>query len=241
MARRRQKTRLQKNKERESLRQAVTYLTLIFVLLYLMIKFGLPALIKMAGFIGSIRSSSEKIERQDTLPPLPPRIFPLPEATPSAQLDINGFAEPGATVQLYLRGISIKETVADNDGNFSFKKVNLRNGENEVYALARDSQGNKSQPSESWIVTVDNEAPKLNLTQPEDGQRFFDTDNPIIVAGLTEPRATLLINDRVLIIDDSGEFKTKLWLNEGDNQIEVVAKDAAGNETREALIVNYTP
>lgn len=241
MAKRRQKTRLQKNRERESLRQAVTYLTLIFVLLYLMIKFGLPALIKMAGFIGSIRSSSEKIEKQDTLPPLPPRIFPLPEATPSAQLDINGFAEPGATVQLYLRGISIKETVADNDGNFSFKKVNLRNGENEVYALARDSQDNKSQPSESWIVTVDSEAPKLNLTQPEDGQRFFDTDNPIIVAGITEPRATLLINDRVLIIDDSGEFKTKLWLNEGDNQIEVVAKDAAGNETREALIVNYTP
>ncbi len=126
MAGNRQKTRLQKKREIESLNQAMKYLLSILLLLFLLVRFGLPALIKMAGFIGNIRSSGEKIETEEVLPPRAPRLFPLPEATPSATLDVSGYAEAGITIQLYLRGISVDETMADNDGNFIFKDVHLR-------------------------------------------------------------------------------------------------------------------
>jgi len=111
------KTRLQRKREKESLKEAVKYLLLIFGLLFVMVRFGLPALIRMAGFIGNIRSSKEPVEQEESLPIAAPRLYPLLEATNSASLDIEGVTDSGNTVQLFLQGISIKETVATGSGS----------------------------------------------------------------------------------------------------------------------------
>ena len=235
------KTRLQRKREKESLREAVKYLLLIFGLLILMVRFGLPALIKMAGFIGSIRSSKEPIEQEESLPIAAPRLYPLVEATNSASIDVEGVSDSGNTIQLFLQGISIKETTAADEGKFKFKDIHLRNGENEIYTVARDAEGGESNESSSWIVILDQEAPKLEILKPETGQSFFDTDNPIMVKGRCEPGASLLVNGRLVFVDESEEFETSVRLDEGDNQIDVVARDEAGNETRQQIVVNYTP
>jgi hypothetical protein len=41
------------------------------------------------------------------------------------------------------------------------------------------------------------------------------------------------------MIDDFGKFKIKLQLNTGKNDIEVVVKDNAGNETRKKISITY--
>ena len=242
MARSRQKkSRLQRKKEKESFQQAVKYLVLTLLLLWLMVKAGLPGLVRLAGFLGDVRSSGEPIERQDELAPAPPRIDPLPEATSEIELDISGYAESGSTVQLYARGISVQETVVDSEGQFMFKGVHLREGENDFYAMARDNQGNSSDESSTWTVMVDKTAPELEISSPGDGDEFFDTDSPITVEGKTENGVDLTINGRFVLVGANGGFAAKISLNEGDNQIEVVVKDKAENETRKTVTVKYSP
>ncbi|MEA3355367.1 MAG: hypothetical protein U9Q63_02710 [Patescibacteria group bacterium] len=237
----RSKTRLQRKREKESLRQAVKYLFLIFLSLFLLIKFGLPGLINMATFIGNIRSSNQPIEKQDELAPRPPRLNPLPEATFSAQINVAGFAENGTSVKLYVRGININEIVANNEGEFEFKDVHLRQGENEIYTVAFDDHGNASDDSISYIIVVDNENPELLIDNPKDGDRFFDSDSPITISGSTEEGVSLKINNHFVMVKNDGTYSTSLSLSEGDNDIEVIAIDKAGNETRVAVKVNYTP
>jgi len=235
------KTRLQRKREKDSLRQAFKYLFLAFGLLFLLIRFGLPALIKMSTFLGDLNSSKQPIEKQESSPILPPRLNPLPLATASAEINISGYSQAGSTVKLFLRGISIEETTADAQGEFSFKSVHLKDGGNEIYAEANDNQGQESAPSTTYTVTLDSEVPKLELSQPQDGQRFFDKDSPITITGKTEPGTDLTINNRFVLVKDDGSFSVTQSLNEGDNQIEVLVRDDAGNETKKSLKVNYTP
>ncbi|MBU1322539.1 hypothetical protein KKE48_04565, partial [Patescibacteria group bacterium] len=70
------KTRLQRKREKDSLRQAFKYLLLVFGLLFLLIRFGLPALINMAAFLGDLNSSKQPIEKQESLPIMAPRLNP---------------------------------------------------------------------------------------------------------------------------------------------------------------------
>jgi len=235
------KSRLQKKREKESLKQAVKYLFLIFLVLVLMVKLGLPGLIKMAAFLGDIKSSDEPIEKSDEVAPVVPKFEFIPEATFSAEIDLLGYGEIGSSVQLYIRGISADETVIDNDGEFVFTSVHLREGENEIYAIARDDQGNESNDSRTWFITLDTTAPLIRIDSPTKGQKFFDKDSPINVSGITEKGASLTVNGRFVMAKSDGGFETSLNLSEGDNEIEVISVDDAGNETRQALIVNYTP
>jgi len=235
------KTRLQRKREKESLKQAVKYLFLILVLLFLIVKFGLPGLVKMSGFIGNISQSKAPIEKQDVVPPLAPRFNLIQEATNSSELNISGSGEAGSMVQLYINGISAEETVVNKDGEFRFENVHLRDGESEIYAVSKDDQGNTSHESATQKIVLDQTAPELTVEQPDNGKRFFDKDSPIIVSGKSETEANLTINGRFVLIKSDDSFSTQLSLTEGDNKIEITARDSAGNETKKTVTVNYTP
>ena len=64
----RSKTRLERKRDQNSLKQAVKYIFLIVLSLGLIFKFGLPALINMAGLIGSFNQAKIPIEKQDVIP-----------------------------------------------------------------------------------------------------------------------------------------------------------------------------
>lgn len=235
------KTRWEKRQEKESLKQAGKYLLLVLGILLILVKFGLPGLIKLAGFLGTVRSTSQPIEITENQPVLAPRLLPLAEATNSSQIDINGLAQAGTTIKLFLRGISIQETVTDADGNFKFDKVHLKDGDNEIFTEASFNQAGSSQASNTLKINVDTAPPILEITKPDQGQRFFDKDSPIIISGQSEAGVNLTINGRFVLVKDDASFSTSYNLSGGDNQLELVAIDAAGNETKKTLTVNYTP
>lgn len=235
------KTRWERKQEKESLRQAGKYLLLILGVLLILVKFGLPALIKFAGFLGDISSKSKPIEITENQPVLAPRFLPLAEATNSSQININGFAQAGTTIKLFLRGINIEETVTDTDGNFKFTDIHLNDGENEIYTQASFNQAGSNQISDTIKIIVDTVPPTLTITQPDQGQRFFDKDNPITLSGQSETDINLTVNGRFVPVKDDGSFSLNYSLSEGDNQLELVARDIAGNETKKSLTVNYTP
>ena len=237
----RSKTRLERKRDQSSLKQAAKYIFLIILSLGLMIKFGLPALINMAGLIGSFNQARLPVEKQDVIPPLAPRLDLLPEATNSSQLDIHGQAESGVTVQLFINGLNTEESISDKDGGFKFDSIHFRDGDSEVYVQAKDGEDNSSQASKTVTVRVDQEPPLLEINKPKAGDKFFDKDNPITAEGKSEAGANVTVNNHFVLVRSDGSFSTQISLVGGDNQLDFAVKDKAGNETKKTITVNYTP
>ena len=234
-------SRLQKIEERKSKRQAILFTFLTLLLIIGVIFLGIPSLIKMVIFLENLHSSGQAVETKDSVPPAPPRLQVLSEATNSASLDLKGFAESGATVKIYRDHEEIQEVVADKEGEFIIDNLKLELGENELQAKATDNSGNESKLSALLTISYDNSPPVLTLTNPANEAEFFDEDKEILVAGETDPDANVVVNDFFVLVDTEGNFVKKLELQEGENEILVVATDKAGNATQETLIVRYTP
>ena len=237
----RHSSRLARKEEARSLRQALFFGALTIVLLFFLIFLGIPALIKMAIFLGEIRSSSTPVKTEDLLPPAPPIIASLPPATNSAQIDLRGFAEAGTVVEIFLNGLSEAKLVAEKNGTFTTNEVNLTSGRNEIMAKATDSGGNTSQSSGKIVIFYDTTPPKLTISEPSDQSDYYGDENQIKILGLTEEEAAVTVNGRLAVVNQDGSFELPFSLSEGENQIKIVAIDQAGNQTEKELKVNYSP
>ena len=237
----RKASRLIRKEEARNIRRAFLYGCFTLTLSLTIIFLGIPTLIKMAIFLGNLRSSSLPIETQDLLPPSPPKLYPLPEATSSSQIRIKGSAEPGTTVKIFLEKKQEKEVITDNNGHFQLANLTLKPGKNEISATAIDKAGNESQQAKSLIVFYDRTAPLLEITEPVDGAEFFGEQNKVKIKGKTEGEATVLINEHLVVVDQEGNFNYLFSLKEGKNQIKITATDRAGNQTEKKLQVNYSP
>lgn len=230
---------LARKEEVRSIHRAILYGGLTVILALSIVFLGIPALIKMAVFLGNLRASSLPIEVKDTIPPTPPIFAPFPEATNSAQFSFSGFAEPVSTIEIFLGGISTRKILIGNEGIFNIDNLSLTEGKNEIYAIAVDEAGNKSFESEKIIIWYDNIPPELEITQPVD--KTIWENNKIEVIGKTQPETIISINDHLVIVDKEGNFKYPLSLSFGENIIRVVATDKAGNQTEKSLTLTYSP
>jgi hypothetical protein len=97
----------------------------------------------------------------DTLPPLSPVIISLggprtANAEHTTQVDVNGTAEPGSTVDLHVDMDSIVSGTAtvDPEGDYTIDGI-VAAGLHKLTVIATDAAGNASQPSAVIPVTVD--------------------------------------------------------------------------------------
>lgn len=231
-------SRLIRKQESKNVKLAVIYGILTLALAVAVIAFGIPALIKLAIFLGDIRSSSVPIESQDTIPPSPPIFTTSAEATSKRFLSVAGYAEPAAKVTIVVNTLEGGEVVADNEGLFKFE-INLDEGENEIYALAKDGAGNESGQSQKLMIVFDEKPPKLEVTAPSKEKTTTDK-NKIEIVGLTEAGATVTINEHLTVLDQNGAFTYSLGLSAGENEIMVTATDKAGNKTEKILTVTFS-
>ena len=128
------------------------------------------------------------------------------------------------------------ETVSDVEGEFSFT-IQLLKGENSISIYAKDMAGNESE-AKDIIITFDNEPPEIEITNPSSLSSTTE-ENKIQITGKTEPNAQVYLNDRRIIVDHDGFFRSQYYLQEGENQIAVLAKDRAGNETSTEINIRY--
>jgi hypothetical protein len=235
-------SRLSRRQEKENIRRAFLYFFLALILMGATILLGIPILVRVAVFFAEIRGSSLPVEQTDLLAPPPPRINTLPEATKTAYINLSGTAEAGATVEIYINDQKVDSLVSDSDSNFSTGKLRLEEGKNSIYALATDKAGNQSSTSELYYVWYDEKPPELEITSPQDGANFYgEQEKSLTVQGKTEPGVSVFLNDRMIIVNSEGEFSTPFSLNVGENQIKVVSRDEAGNETEKEIKVIYFP
>ena len=83
--------------------------------------------------------------------------------------------------------------------------------------------------------------PKLTLTSPSDGQTFSKDSNKATIAGQTDPTDRVTVNGYWAIVDSKGNFTYALPLQNGDNQLKIIATDDAGNTTEVDKKVIYSP
>lgn len=212
-------------------------LTIILVVLVLV--FGLPLLIKFSILLGETKSKSDNKFEEKILPPLAPRLVVPFEATNSALIKITGFAESKVTVELYKNEISIGKTEVSENGDFVFDKIKLDEGENGFSAVASNEKAGSGDGSKTIKVIYDTVVPELILTNPSEETLTIDYSD-FDVIGKTEKGSSVSINNRIATVDDNGNFKLKWLLNTGKNDLVVVARDAAGNETKKSIVINYS-
>lgn len=231
------RSRLERKNEEQMTKKTVFLGFLTVFIFILIIAFGLPFLIKFSIFLGNTKNSKD-MSNTNVLPPLAPRLVVPFEATNSSQVKIDGFAEAGVTVELLKNDESIDKTDVTSNGDFSFENVDLSEGDNNFSAVAIKDKTGSSVASKEITVVYDNIPPELIMTNPNQDSVTVDSAN-IEITGKSEKGASVLVNNRVAAVDDNGNFKIELQLNSGNNSVEILVRDAALNETKKNITINY--
>jgi hypothetical protein len=233
-------SRLQSVEEKRNLRSTILFAVLTVAAIVLLIFVGLPLFGRLSVFISDIRGGSKAITKNDTTPPAPPKFNYFPAFTNQQTASVSGTSEPGATVNLTFNG-SNQQVIVDKGGNFSFN-LQLVDGVNTFSAVAVDPSGNTSQKSKDYTLTFDNKPPNLTVTSPPDGTSFFGSNQrQVTIQGTTDVNNQVVINDRIISVDDTGSFQYTTTLNDGGNLFAVKATDQAGNTTEKDITLNFNP
>jgi len=226
--------------EKRNIRSAFIFSILTLLLVVTFIFLGLPTVVKFAGFLLDFKKSSQTVDTDDTNPPAPPRLQPLPSATNNQQIEIRGSTEPGATIVIYANN-KANEVLANKEGEFSYS-FSLVDGENTILAMAKDSSNNESEKSEVLKTIYDTKPPDLEISQPLDRAEFFGSrQRQVIIEGKTEEEASININGRQVVVEADGAFSFATTLSEGENGFNLKTQDKAGNLTEKALTLFFTP
>ena len=233
------RSRLKKYSEKKTRKTIILSIIGIIIILYILFKFGIDFLVNFSLFISGSRSQSNSstITNQINFVSAP-ILNPLPPATNSAEIIISGSSSKGETIYLYINNSIVDQTQTDEKGVFHFVE-NLGKGSNLINAKA-EYKNSKSSLSDSFNVLFINSSPTLNISSPQDGESFKKDQNSVTVSGKTDPGISVTVNGFWAVIDDNNNFSYNLPLQNGDNQIKIIATDQAGNKTEKDLKVNYS-
>lgn len=231
-------SRLEKKQDEEITKKTVVMGILTVLILVLVLVFGLPFLINVSVLLGEAKNRNGKAYMEKVMPPLPPRLVLNYDATNSATIKISGLSEPKTNVKLLKNDISVGEVVTQDSGDFVFDSVDLDEGENQFSAIASTEKSGSSELSKIVKINYDKLAPALTMLNPSEDSLKVDTAD-FDVIGQSEKDVNVTVNNRLAMVDDSGKFKIKLQLNAGKNDIEIIVRDLAGNETRKKIAITF--
>jgi flagellar hook assembly protein FlgD len=153
-----------------------------------------------------------------------------PEVTISAPLNdewiseslitVAGAVPAGATLK-----VNGQEATVSEDGLFE-REIILQEGDNILRIEATDDVGNVA--TQEIIIHRKTTPPLLELNVENDAT-FQQAAVQII--GKTEPGAIVTVGGQVVTVSSLGEFQTTVNLQNGENLLQVVAQDQAGNTT----------
>lgn len=126
-----------------------------------------------------------------------------------------------------------KQVPVGEDGSFSTETL-LNEGDNVVRYEATDEVGNVS--VEEQQIHLKTKPPTLTLNL---GEGEVSNSQTLQVSGQTEPGVLLQVNGQNVAVDNLGGFHFTLNLLEGDNLVEVEARDRVGNKITQSRTVRY--
>jgi flagellar hook assembly protein FlgD len=141
--------------------------------------------------------------------------------TNESLISVAGSVPAGASLK-----VNGQEAAVATDGQFE-REVILQEGDNILRIEATDDVGNIT--SQEIIIHRKTSAPSLAVNV-EDGTSFQQAEVQII--GKTDAGATVLVGGQGVTVSSLGEFQTTVNLLIGDNLLDVVAQDQAGNTSK---------
>ncbi len=155
----------------------------------------------------------------------------IPTLTNENFVDITGVTEPGTS-------IFVDEVEAEVDGSGKFKlNFELGEGENIIKIKAVDSAGNTTRKSLS--ITLDTAEPYLDVDAVD--ERYIEATS-IVIKGRVDEESEVSIGliDGVRPVKTSSQFEFIVPVEFGENKLEIIATDLAGNITkREFSLTNF--
>ncbi|MBI4991234.1 hypothetical protein HZB96_04030 [Candidatus Gottesmanbacteria bacterium] len=225
--------------EKKLFRKLVTTAVFLVLTVIIFIYAGIPLLVKIVVGISSLRGGGKQTEVATSTSLLfPPVLDPLAEATNSAKITVSGFADKEVTVKIYVNSKESVKVLTDKDGKFSAANVVLAEGTNIITATVV-KENKESSPTAEISVSFKKSAPKLEISEPSEGQKFFSDSKDIAISGETDPGNRVTVNDRLAIVNPNGKFDFRVSLSSGDNTFKIVATDDAGNKTEMERKVVY--
>ncbi|MDT9025557.1 S8 family serine peptidase [Rossellomorea yichunensis] len=148
---------------------------------------------------------------------------------------VEGTSAPNITVHLFNGKDEVATAETTEEGTFS-ADLSLQTGENTITAKASTEAGITG-PSEPVTITLDQVKPELAITSPKEGIKT--NREAITVEGTIsdENLAWVKVNGEKATVND-GQFTHRLLLSEGENVIQVVANDKAGNKKKQSFTVD---
>jgi hypothetical protein len=169
----------------------------------------------------------------DTTPPAAPVITAPTQGQSTKSKSIQGTAEAGSTVQIYIDGIPKGNSTANASG-FTFVPDVLSEGSHVVYAVATDVAGNTSPASPTVSFTFDTSAFKPAITFPSTGLLLRNT--LLTIQGTAESLSTVTVfinsvSQGVVTASAGGTFSftPSTPFSQGSNTFTARYQDVAGN------------
>lgn len=212
------------------------YFLISILLIVVFIKWGIPFFLEVIS-----GPSDKKIKiTEEAIPPIIPQLSALPEATFSASIVVEGFTDSGIEVTTVVNDQNGDSTITDKDGAFSLS-VKLVDGENRIQVKAKNGD-QKESASVIKIVTRDDKPINITLDSPKDGTEFSGKSNQVVEfrGKVDKPDSELTINNAFARVMSDGKFSLMFRLNEGDNDITLVATDKAGNRSEKSLRLTFS-
>lgn len=217
---------------------ALGVVILALIVLFLLIIF--PELVHYTG----VKNSENYTPETKQVKPQTPTFNAPAQNTKESQLVINGFGPASSQVQFIVNGETAADHLlnTDSDGAFSFT-LQLNEGENTIQAYAIDNNKLESDLTKEYKINYDQTVPTLTIDDLKDSQEIVGKEKRnLTIKGETEAGATVLINAQQTKAADDGTFNLEYTLQDGDNQLQIYAVDAAGNQTETiALKIKFTP
>lgn len=157
--------------------------------------------------------------------------------TNEPEVTVEGDATPDTSVKLQHNGEDVDAAVdIDDDGEFAIP-VELTEGVNELTAMTL-VDGEEAKESEPVTVTLDTEAPDLSIDSHNDGDKTNRETATIEGSVYDDHLDSVEVNGQEAEVADDGSYSKRILLDEGENTIEIVATDKAGNQSSEEITID---
>ncbi|WP_445492566.1 Ig-like domain-containing protein [Niallia sp. 03133] len=140
---------------------------------------------------------------------------------------VNGKAEAGATVKLYVKGNYQKSTAADMSGNYKFS-ISKQSAGTEIKVTATDASGNAS--TAKMVKVADRTPPAMPSVNKV-------TNKATSVTGKAEKYSTVFVYHGKTLLnkataDKNGNFKVKIKAQKKNSHLTIYARDKAWNKSK---------
>ncbi|MBI5127743.1 hypothetical protein HZA76_04790 [Candidatus Roizmanbacteria bacterium] len=216
----------------------VIFIVLLLTTIILVSTVGLKILLNYSVFIANFFSKNKPSSLNKTVDVYGLiSIDNIPTATNSATFIISGSVVNYEKIQFFINSEKVKEIDSLSNDSFSEEIGDLTEGENRVYIKVLSKDGKNSKKTDVYTVFFKKEKPKLEISEPKDGDKTSKSEINII--GSTDKEVFVKVNGLPITVDANGNFQSNLRLKEGENIIEILATDQAENIETKTLKITY--